>query len=110
MLNHQRGELADRTTSDPTIASRSVRAGILAVLGAAGLALFAAGPASADLKQVSRTTPVVISGDLLDPTLDVMFRRPCGSSPHGTRRRIVDPLSGRESVLQCINGNWVPVG
>jgi hypothetical protein len=109
MLNHKRGELADCTTSHATIMSRSGRAWILAVL-AAGLALFAAGPASADLKESTRIKEVVVSGDLLDTTLDPMFRRPCGNSPHGTRRHIVDPLSGRESVLQCINGTWVTVG
>ena len=109
MLNHQRSELAERTTSNPTIVSRSVWAWTLAVSAAAGLGLFAAGPASADLKQVTRSTPVVITGDLRDPRVDVL-RRDCGNSPHGTRRTIVDPFSGRESVLQCIDGTWVTVG
>ena len=108
MLNHKRGELVHRMTSDPAIVFRSVRASVVAALAAGGLALVGAGPASADLTQVSRSTPAIIE-DLRDPKVDV-YGRPCGSSPHGTRRTIVDPFSGRESVLQCINGNWITVG
>jgi hypothetical protein len=109
MLDHKRGELAACTTSDATFMSRSGRAWILALLGAASLALFAAGPASADPNESTRTKEVIVSGDLLDTTLNPMFRRPCGTSPHGTRRHIPDPRGGPDSVIECINGTWVPV-
>ena len=107
MLSHNRGDLAPRVISNSTRGSRSVRASIVAALAAGGLALVAAGAASADPQQVTRSTPV-ITEDVRDPTVNVYWRS-CGTSPHGTRRTIVDPVSGRVYVLQCINGNWITV-
>ena len=107
MPGHKRNELAHRVISNSTRRSRSVRASIVAALAAAGLALVAAGPASADPPQVSHSTPVFIE-DVRDPTVN-MYWRSCGTSPHGTRRTIVHPVSGRVYVLQCFNGDWITV-
>ena len=108
MLDRQRGALAHRTTSHPTLVPASLRAGIVALLAATSLALAGAGPAGADVDQ-RRAAATPDTSLEVDPRVEAMFQRPCGSSPHGTRRTITDPLSGRVSVIQCQNGTWVPI-
>ena len=105
MFDHTRGARAQRTISDATSVSRSGRAWICGVLAAAGVALVVAAPAGAEPTRTK--DPGAVPPELIDPQV-AMFR-PCGSSPHGTRLHIVDPLSGRTSVIECVNGTWVPV-